>query len=182
LDEGWDVLLWDLWGETGFGQAEPATPPSLEILVKRSDAVNDIRVAAAYYQLGLSVPVNSSLWHFCLWNSIRIFPSKANLDLYLQEIEKSGEFNEAPFYRAKLGTAPEVSMGFPAGVNSPSARDLNEEKFRLERALDELTRSQRDILEEKVRLKTALDAMVQSRSWRLTAPLRAISAALSAHR
>jgi hypothetical protein len=99
LDAGWDVLFWDLWGTTGFGQAEPATPPSLELLVRRYQRMPDPALAAAYYQLAKHEPVGSSRWHQFMWDSIRVFPTGPVLTAYLVELDRTGDFNEAAHYR-----------------------------------------------------------------------------------
>jgi len=122
LDRTWTVKAWDLWGESGFAQIEPATPPSLEILVERqldvsqSDDVH-LATARAYFNWSFAVEKRNSLWHFCLWNSIRHYPCRENLEVYLSELRAQPHFNELAHYANVERLAPQVDLGLPDGLD-----------------------------------------------------------------
>jgi putative sugar O-methyltransferase len=124
LDPDWRVLVWDVFGEHGFAQIEPVCPRHLELLVERmpmaSEAKDLNRLAAGQlYALANMVPLRSSAWHYCMWNSIRMAPAANVIWHYLRIIEVDG-FRDAPYYRELYARAEPNVMPPPTGVFLPA--------------------------------------------------------------
>jgi hypothetical protein len=123
LDRAWLVKVWDLWGETGFAQIEPVMPPSLEILVERGhdSAACDqlhLKMSRAYFNYSFAVGERRSLWHFCLWNSIRHYRCRENVAHYFNELQTHDRFNELAYHEAleRRTPSPDVKMALPSAL------------------------------------------------------------------
>lgn len=116
LNPNWDILVWDVFGETGFSQIEPIGPPHLELLAERLPKQDSYRLPAqSLLLLAREMKVGSSAWHYCMWNSIRLSPTKEAIWDYLKVIESLG-FRDAAYYRELYQTADDMASG-PAGVS-----------------------------------------------------------------
>lgn len=95
LNSDWDILVWDAFGETGFSQIEPVAPPYLELLAERTSMHSG---SSVLLMLAKALKVNSSAWHYCMWNAIRLSPTKQTIEDYLKVIEPL-KFRDAIYYR-----------------------------------------------------------------------------------
>jgi hypothetical protein len=126
LDRDWEVLIWDLWGETSFQQIEDCSAPYLELLARRlpqhsEDDLSVQKKSLALYDAARRMPHRAGAWHYFMWDSIRLFPARSSLDDYCDHLTRFG-FPELTLYSALRDSTtvdfgatavPEISVGRP---------------------------------------------------------------------
>jgi hypothetical protein len=106
LDAGWEVVLWDGWGEHGFAQIERASAPYLEVLLKRNRKLPRNprlrkRISHERYRRARSLASRGSRWHYLMWDSIRLWPARSCLREYCDVLTVHA-FPEITHYREML--------------------------------------------------------------------------------
>jgi putative sugar O-methyltransferase len=171
LAPNWRITVWDAFGERGFSQIEPVAPAYLELLAERTvaDEISHEGMSALLAAMAGGLKRNSSAWHYCMWNAIRLFPSKPLIREYLKVIEPL-VFRDVSYYRELYVSARPKSPALPVAVDecragsdvaivAPSP-DIQAPAATLE--ADEL--------------RAELEKVYSSRSWRITRPLRMMHA------
>lgn len=125
LDPDWDVLIWDLWGETSFQQLEDCSAPYLELLLKRkTEPTNETtrkKKAHALFQTAIQRKLPTGLWHYYMWDSIRLFPAKSSLEYYCKKLIELSFPEVAYFSDLKTRTSDDFgknmdSLGIQVGT------------------------------------------------------------------
>ncbi len=129
LDRDWDVLIWDLWGETSFPQIERASAPYLELLAKRvlrqPDDPLPRQKSLALYRAARQLEERYGAWHYYMWDSIRLFPARSPLNDYCRHLAQH-DFPELELYAPmRDGTTQDFAPGEQAvhPVGSPPYLD-----------------------------------------------------------
>lgn len=121
LDAGWDVLLWDAWGGASFSEIDPGSPPSLEILLRRNEALKEnkeLRRSKAYwlYRAAAQCLDRHSDWTYFLWDSVRLYPLHEPARLLAEHMKKF----EWPEYRHFEKLAAAAGEWVPNAPESPA--------------------------------------------------------------
>ena len=94
LDAYWKVLLWRLRTDNSFSTIDPICPPHLELLVERIPKITmpeDYRkfVSKNLLDEAMRKSTQDYEWEYLMWESVRIYPAKNNLTVWLDYLQKS---------------------------------------------------------------------------------------------
>ncbi|MEI8154048.1 MAG: putative sugar O-methyltransferase [Hyphomicrobiales bacterium] len=120
LTQDWDVLFWDAFGARSFHQLDPANPPQLELFVQKippEQALARARemIAGLLAVIAGKVAIGESDWHYCMWESVRLFPSQPVIKTYVEGSAPKG-FRDAPYYGELSRTAAHGTPRLTAGA------------------------------------------------------------------
>ena len=121
LSADWEILFWDAFGERSFHQLDPVHPPQLELMVRKLSAEERLpkareTIAGLLSLLADTVPRGGSDWHYCMWEPVRIFPSKPLIQKYIDGASPD-VFRDAAYYRELAQSAAAAAPKLPEGLD-----------------------------------------------------------------